>query len=255
MAQLDERTRRDLARLRERGAPSAAAKQRMFAALEAQLGGGPDGGGGESSGSPPELLGDGGASSGLAWAAKVVGATAGLTVGGLVALRLGVEVVRGLSGAPTAVEPQSQAPEQPVEIASVLERDDEAEAAPPEVAVIEAEAAPAVAKRQPSPSPAAPSKPASSTNTLAAELALLEAAHAAASPAAALIELERHLARFPRGELADERELLRIENLCRLDRLAEARKLSERFARERPSSALRRRLASACPALTGSQKN
>ena len=239
MDQLDERTLRDLARLRDREAPSAAAKQRMFAALELQLGGGPDGGDGGS-------LGDGGATSGFAWAAKVIGATAGLTVGGLVAIRAGVEVVRALSGAP---EPHDRSAEHVVIATTTVERD-EPEAAPPEVITdeVELEAAPPIARPNAPAIATAKNKP-TPADTLAAELALLEAAHAAADPAASLIELERHLARFPRGELADERELLRIEALCRLDRLADARALAERFVAEHPNSALRRRISSACPAL------
>jgi hypothetical protein len=245
MAQLDERTRRDLARMRDRGAPSEAAKQRMFAALEAQLG--PDGGGNDDgSGADPgwELVGDGGASS-LGWAAKVVGATVGLAAGGLVAIRVGVELVRALTAAPELEPPPEHT--QPVVIAP-----DEREAVVPEAAPEAelAELAPPGKRR----TVAVPSQR-PHEDTLAAELALLEAAHAARDPAAALVELERHLDQFPDGELADERELLRVQTLCRLDRLVDARTLAERFLLEHPSSALRRRLGSACPALEDQQKN
>mgnify|MGYP006998152397 CR=1 FL=1 len=44
-------------------------------------------------------------------------------------------------------------------------------------------------------------------------------------PAAALLELEQHLAQFPRGELADERELLRVQALCRLDRRTDSKRV------------------------------
>jgi hypothetical protein len=254
MAQLDERTRRDLARLRDRVAPSEAAKRRMYASLEAQLGG--DGGGDDDPGG--ELSGDGGAGHGV-WVAKVVGATAGLTAGGLVALRLGVELVRALSGAPQSDARQEHAPEQQVELTSAPERDEEPElatfeAAPPEPAPPgEATEPSRPTKRQ---SDAVPhQRPAADGSTLAAEIAMLEAAHGAQDPAAALIVLERHLAQFPSGELADERELLRVETLCRLDRLTEARALAERFSSERPGSALRQRIASACPASAEPQEN
>ena len=90
MAQLDEQTRHDLARLRDRGAPSELARQRMFAALELQLGPGgsddPSGDGSPSAGTEPGID-----LPRLAWAAKVVGGTATLTATGLVALRVGVE--------------------------------------------------------------------------------------------------------------------------------------------------------------------
>jgi hypothetical protein len=246
MAELDERTRRYLDRLRDRGAPPEAAKQRMYANLEAQLGGG----GGDDPGGEP--AGDGGAGSG-AWVAKVVGATAGLTVGGLVVLRLGVELVRALTGAPQIDAQRDHPPAQPVELASAPERDEvelEApEARPPEEAIEPSRPT----ARQSDDAPRQP--PAVGGDTLAAELALLEAAHAARDPGAALLELERHLAQFPRGELADERELLRVETLCRLDRQADARALAERFLLERPGSALRQRIASACPAPGEPQEN
>jgi hypothetical protein len=235
MAELDERTRRDLGRLRDRGAPSEAAKRRMYAAIEAQIGGdGSDGGDGGG------LSGDGGV-----WAAKIVGATAGLTVAGLVALRVGVELVRTLTAEPKIDHPQIDAgPEQPVELASAREHD-EVEVETPE-ATLPVETTepphPTDRRRDAAPRP----QPAAVTDTLAAELALLEAAHAASDPANALLVLERHLAKFPHGELADERELLRVQTLCRLDRQADARALADRFLQERPGSALRQRIASAC---------
>ncbi|HVI00163.1 MAG TPA: hypothetical protein VM869_15710 [Enhygromyxa sp.] len=243
MAQLDERTRSDLARLRDRGAPSVEAKQRMLAALEARLG--PGGGDDDPGGDPgpelgPELVGNG--SGGLVWAVKVAGATAGLTAGGLVALRLGAELVRALSATPQVDAPRATEPS--IEIASARDRD-EVEIAAPETMALDEAIEPA--RPSPRPSVTTPNRR-PKADTLAAELALLEAAHAARDPAVALRELERHLAQFPRGELADERELLRVETLCRLDRHADARALSERLLLERPSSALRRRLASACPA-------
>ncbi|HLT39452.1 MAG TPA: hypothetical protein VK034_24380 [Enhygromyxa sp.] len=255
MAQLDERTLRDFARLRDRGAAPSAAKQRVFAALEVQLGGGgPDDGGGESGDPSPELLGDGGASSGLGYAAKVVGATLSLAAGGLLAIRVGVELARALAGPSAVADPPARAPVQPVPVIASPAEHEPIDPAPPKISEPENMSRPAPAR--PRPSDAAPPEPEPEpTDTLAAELALLEAAHAAADPSAALLVLERHLDRFPAGELADERELLRIENLCRLDRLADARELSDRFLLERPSSALRRRLASVCPALAEPQKN
>jgi hypothetical protein len=229
----------------------------MYAKLEAQLGGG--GGGDDPNGDPPAELSGGSEAGTGAWAAKVVGATAGLTVGGLVVLRLGVELVRALTGAPQIDTQRDAPPEQPVALASALERD-EVELAAPEAATPDEAIEPSrptgrhqfVDDRGAAPRPAGPSV---SGSTLAAELALLEAAHAARDPAAALLELERHLTQFPRGELADERELLRVETLCRLDRQADARALAERFLLERPGSALRQRIAAACPAPGEPKKN
>jgi hypothetical protein len=167
-------------------------------------------------------------------------------VGGLVVLRLGVELVRVLTGAPQIDAPPALPPEQPVEIASASEHEEPGletpEAAQPEPDEVIEPSRPSERR-----SDAASRQPSSvDASTLAAELALLEAAHAARDPAAALRELERHRAQVPRGELADERELLRVETLCRLDRQADARALAERFLLDRPGSAMRQRIASAC---------
>jgi hypothetical protein len=257
MAELDERTRRYVDRLRDRGAPSDAAKQRMYANLEAQLGGG--GGDDDPSGDPPSELPHGSGAGNGAWLAKVVGATAGLTAGGLVGLRLGVELVRALTSAPQIDTQRDDPPEQPVALASALDRDEvelaTLEPAPPDEAIEPSRPTSRhqlVDDREAAPRAAGPSV---SGSTLAAELALLEAAHAARDPAAALLELDRHLAQFPRGELADERELLRVETLCRLGRQADAHALAERFLLERPGSALRQRIAAACPAPGEPKKN
>lgn len=254
MAQLDERTRGDLARLRALAAPSEATKQRMFAALEAQLGDPDDGedgeGGDDGSGDLGEFGDLAAARPGqLGYAAKVVGATLGLTGAGLLAVAIGARLVAALAGDPVAPPTASQSPTstQDVEVAAApAPVDDEAVAIDPpaddESAPI-VEAAPV--HRRPS-----TSKPSSSpADTLAEELALLEAAHAAKDPTIALSALERHLARFPRGSMAAERERLRVEVLCRLDRLDEARELADRLLREHKNAASRASLSAACPEL------
>ena len=70
--------------------------------------------------------------------------------------------------------------------------------------------------------------PSSSVDVLAEEAALLDRARAAlGSPAEALRITEEHAARFPRGKLGMEREMIAIEALRRLGRGAESRARAE----------------------------
>lgn len=76
---------------------------------------------------------------------------------------------------------------------------------------------------------------------LAAERALLETAKTAlgrGDPATALATLERHAQRYPRAQLAEEREALAVQALAASGRHAEARARAERFERTFPSSML-----------------
>jgi len=71
-----------------------------------------------------------------------------------------------------------------------------------------------------------------------AELALLERAQRVlrSDPAAALALAESHRARFERGALAQEREMLAIEALLRLERRAHAERRARAFAQRYPQS-------------------
>jgi hypothetical protein len=71
----------------------------------------------------------------------------------------------------------------------------------------------------------APSADTLAADTLAAESDLISRARAslASSPSATLSAVDEHAARFPRGELALERDYLRIRALRGLGRAAEAR--------------------------------
>lgn len=264
MARLDEQTRRDLERLREHASPSAAAKQRMFAGLELRLGGGggdpDDSGGGDAGGDlggdlasiEAPLAADGGLG-GIVWAAKVVGATLTMTAAGVIALQLGVGAVRMLKAQPTPHGDVAASIGTPALVQSI-EQDSapEHESEPSEIdsPVLDSPSQPPTRPRPKSGDARADAPAATPQDTLAAELALLEAAHTS-DPRSALAALEQHLAEFPHGELADERELLRVQTLCRLDRLDEARDLATAFLQQHPNSALRKRLLSTCPALTG----
>lgn len=78
-------------------------------------------------------------------------------------------------------------------------------------------------------------------STLAVERGLLDSARSAmmrGEPADAERILRQHEARFPRGELREEREALVIKALVRTGRIDEARELAEHFRREFPSSLL-----------------
>ena len=99
MMKLDEHTRRAL---QARDGPPPGAQARNLAALEARLGGGGDGG--EPADGGPDPTGGELASGGQAvWAAKVVGATLGLTAAGLLVLGAGGATYKRLSGDDEAV--------------------------------------------------------------------------------------------------------------------------------------------------------
>ena len=262
MFELDQGLREDLERLREQQGPSPATLGQIFAALELQLGDdpGPQDSGDDRSGGSPELSGglpeppiaSFGVS--LGFAAKAVGATVALTGAGLIALRLAVVALRAIAPEPASEgEPQQQRALEPTRSeappSSADEFNREVEAQKPELGLppsmeslpdqAEARSAAATSKRG-APEP---------VDSLALELAMLEAAHAASDPEAALVELERHRRRFPNGQLADEREILRVEAMCGLGHIEAAREAAARFLAVRSNSPLRPRMRRACAAI------
>jgi hypothetical protein len=76
------------------------------------------------------------------------------------------------------------------------------------------------------------------------EAELLEQARAAlkSNPAVALVRANEHAARFPRGVLVQEREVLAIQALRKLGRASEADRRAEAFAKAFPGSAFQRKL-------------
>ncbi len=76
------------------------------------------------------------------------------------------------------------------------------------------------------------------------EIELIDRARAvlARNPAQALQLANRHASEFPEGVVADEREVIAIEALHRLDRNEQARARAERFERMRPGSPYRSRI-------------
>jgi hypothetical protein len=178
-------------------------------------------------------------------------AAAGVT---LVALGTGVWAWRGkqrVVSAPTptlwAAAPATAQP--PIRTAVI------APAPAPEAAVVEAPpAARPTAARVQAPHHARPARaqavepaaaPASNADTLAREIALVDAARAnlGSAPARALTALDAHRREFPRGQLAAEREFLAVEALRRLDRIAEARARAAELEARYPSSSYAARAA------------
>ena len=111
---------------------------------------------------------------------------------------------------------------------------------PPPAAIPEPAAAPPSAARVPSAARAAGTA-AAAVDTLAAEHVVLDRARArmlSGDPDGALVEIKHHLALFPRGVLAEERDALRVEALVGVGRDEEARTAASRFHRAYPGSLL-----------------
>lgn len=238
MIELDDATR---SALRSRSVPTAELEARVLARLRVELAGPPDGG--SSLDEPP--LGIESAGSGSSWfafAAKVVAATIGMTGAGLALVAV---VGRTLVDdrpradrdvpAEAAIDHEPRARAERATSAAVIEQADDA-----------AEPSVPVTVDRPAAAPKPADEPDDPENTLQAELALLHAAREAESPTDALVHLDQHRSEFATGVLADEREALRIEALCALDRVDEARGAKQDFLSQRPNSALRPRVIEAC---------
>jgi hypothetical protein len=238
--QLDDQTREALSALDQ---PPPGVEDRLFAAILQTTGGGGDGGGSQ--------LPIGGGESALAYVAKVVGATLGLTAAGFALVAASAVGVRSLRETPERTSTPSSSPaditspstDGTAELPTAVDTEPASASDPPDPASASPGQASAPARN---PSGTAKSNAAlSPTPTLEAELALLEVARGAA-PHAALAALERHRVEFEHGMLADEREVLRVENLCALGRASEAEVIASTFVAARPHSPLRSRIEGAC---------
>src|SRR5262249_7537253 len=89
-----------------------------------------------------------------------------------------------------------------------------------------------------------PIAPPSPEDSLAREAALLEQARSALAhdPASAFHFLDEHLAQFPRGQLAGEREFIAVNALLRMKRTDEARARAQALIAKSPSSPYAARL-------------
>lgn len=108
-----------------------------------------------------------------------------------------------------------------------------AEAAPEAQTPAEDEPAPAASGRQAAPAAA----PSSSEDALAGEAKLLNQAHAAMSsdPRQAYAFASAHAKRYPRGQLAAERELIMVQALVKLGRVREAETRGRALRKSAPS--------------------
>lgn len=88
-----------------------------------------------------------------------------------------------------------------------------------------------------------------------AEILALRAAQRllAQDPAEALAQLERHGAEYPRSSLAPQRAVARMNALCQLGRVDEARAVADDFIAAHPSSPLLARVRGVCTERTNSQ--
>jgi len=87
------------------------------------------------------------------------------------------------------------------------------------------------------------------TDSLAQEVAILSRAGAelhAGNPQAALAALSEHQRKFPNGVLGQERTAARVQALCALGRMKEARSELSRLTRVSPNSPLEARARKAC---------
>jgi hypothetical protein len=260
MVEHDELIRRAVEGLRASRNPTPGAESRVFAALELQLGGPPGGGfdpsgggGGAESMGGGSVAASGSAGAGastapvtIGWVAKVIGATAGMTAGGLLLVRVGVGAVQAISGDGEST------------------RDDAvetAEAEPADIRTTQADAEPTPPVEDDTPAisvhPGASTKPSvepsvevEQADALAAELSLVGLATRAITPNAALVLLEQHAREYPNGTMASEREALAVVALCQLDRTEEARTRARILVAQRPGLPLLHRVRSECPALS-----
>jgi hypothetical protein len=101
------------------------------------------------------------------------------------------------------------------------------------------------------PAPTGSAQGSRSAPNLAEETQLLadaQRALSAGTPERALALIEAHKARFPQGDLSQEREAVRVVALCALGRVREAGRARAQFLRAWPSSPLASRISAACPA-------
>jgi hypothetical protein len=252
---MDELTRQAVAGLRASRSPTPGAQDRVFAALELQLGGPPDGF--DSSGGTGDGTGSGGgggsaaagassSSASIGWVAKVVAATVSMTAGGLL-------LVWAVAGAVRPSSPEREPVRDEVVVTDTvnvgdvrLSEDEAVSPADDEPAITVNPGAPSKSHVVPSNAPVL-EEPA---DIFAAELALLRAAKRATTPSAALALLEQHAREYPSGAMASEREALAVVALCRLERTDEARDRARVLIAQRPSLPLLHQMRGDCPALT-----
>jgi len=167
---------------------------------------------------------------------------------GLVGLALGVGLLSSKPAAepsPTRAPSAASAAITTSPLAAGVSRDRGSARTPPPT--IEPSAA--VLPSAPEPAPAASASSASRGPRGPSEAALLEAARAAlgSNPARALALTREHARRYPRGILAQEREVIAIEALRRSGQSRAAHERASEFQREFPGSPHRRTVDTQAP--------
>lgn len=145
-------------------------------------------------------------------------------------------------GSPAPTNPTVVAPTQPTPPDEASDEPTTDEGSTPE---------PAPSKPRPKTTKKTTSKPAPAAGKadLDAEIALLAAgkrALGAGDASDALRLAKQHAREFPRGSLADERELLRVEALCGLGKVEKARATADGFLRKKPKAAISAKMRKAC---------
>lgn len=221
--------------LRDAGAdgPSPGEVRAITAGLGAALGpgaGGPSGaasvGGGVGAGKLAAIVGAAALiAGGLVWSAK--------TTSPPVPPPESMEVSAPASPTPKATETAEATPLPPP-----VQPEAEQNEAPPEESVISAPVSPPQRATHGEDKAKAPPPAASNTVAKPSEAALLDAARRALTqdPKRTLAYAEQHRSLYPRGMLAQEREVLVVEALRRLGRYDDAKKRDEDFRSRYPSS-------------------
>lgn len=178
----------------------------------------------------------------------------GLTFAKAATLAFGVVIASG--AATVALRSEDAA----TETSTVAQEDREAHPASPRVASLAPEIATLPASPPVTEMPPAPSEPPHVTATHAASrpqpAASIERDHGliqtaneqlrTGDAAAALATTSAHAREFPSSALADARAALRIEALCALDKVAQARGEARRLLDDRPGSPVRGRIERSC---------
>jgi hypothetical protein len=235
MMDLDPEARRILELTREARTPSARDKARVDRLVGAAL----------ALGSATSHAASGGA------ATKVVGTAAAIKWTGIALLAIGGAGYVGWKAAHrspppapvVAVAPAAVPPEAPAPIGQTMAAAEPEPAAP---AALEPSEEPSSLRAGAAPRS---SHAKAAEGTLPEELDLLHDAQAkwrAGNAAAALSLLSEHRKRFPRSQLASERDALTVLSLCATNRTAEARKLARRFLQTAQRSPLRTSVEESC---------
>ncbi|WAS91423.1 hypothetical protein [Nannocystis punicea] len=238
--------RRDIEHLltqARRAAPGDEALQRVWSRLQVPPPTDPDGG---SELDLSDLPAPDAAAAASLGKALVVGAikavvAAAVVTGAVVAVSRGPATEPTSPGEPPREDPPIAAPAEPPAPTPQP-------ASPEGPQQAEPEARPAPPRTTPRP-PRREPPPASPDADLAAERALIasaQAAHQRKDLSAARAHLDEHARRFPRGLLADERELLRVLTLCDAGETAQAESIARALVAKRGAGLFLPRLQASC---------